>query len=46
VEAELADPAVLADRDRLAERGERHRELQQELSWALREWERTAEAAS
>ena len=46
VEAELVDPAVLADRERLAERGERHRELQQELAWALREWERTAEAAS
>jgi ATP-binding cassette subfamily F protein 3 len=46
VEAELADPDVLADRERLAERGERHRELQEELAWVLREWERTAEAAS
>jgi len=46
VEGELADPAVLADHERLAERGARHRELQQELTWAMREWEMTAEAAS
>jgi hypothetical protein len=45
LEAELADPSVAADRDRVAERGGRHRDLQAELAWLLREWEATAEAA-
>ena len=45
VEAELADPEVLADRERLGERGARHRALQEELAWLMREWEGLAEAA-
>jgi len=45
VERALADPAVLADRDAVAARGEEHRGLQEELAWLLREWERAAEAA-
>ncbi len=44
VEAALADPGVLADREALARRGEEHRGLQEELSWLMREWERAAEA--
>ena len=43
VEAALADPATLADRDAVASRGEEHRSLQEELAWLLREWERAAE---
>ena len=45
MEAALADPAVLADREAVAARGEEHRELQEELAWLMREWERAAEAA-
>ena len=44
VEAALADPEVLADRDRVAETAERHRALQEELAWLMREWEAKAEA--
>ncbi len=43
VEAALADPATLADREAVATRGEEHRSLQEELAWLLREWERAAE---
>jgi ATP-binding cassette subfamily F protein 3 len=39
LEAELADPDVLGDPDRLAATGTRHRELQHELAWKLRRWE-------
>ncbi len=45
-EAALADPAVLADREAVAVRGEEHRALQEELAWLMREWERAAEAAA
>ncbi|HET6691337.1 MAG TPA: hypothetical protein VFG74_10785, partial [Miltoncostaeaceae bacterium] len=45
LEAALADPAVLADRDAVAARGEEHRGLQEELAWLMREWERAAESA-
>ena len=44
MEAALADPATLADRDAVASRGEEHRGLQEELAWLMREWERAAEA--
>jgi ATP-binding cassette subfamily F protein 3 len=46
VESDLADPATLADRERVAARGEEHRTLQEELAWLLREWEKAAEAAA
>jgi ATP-binding cassette subfamily F protein 3 len=46
VEAALADPAVAGDRAALAEHAERHRVLQEELSWLMLEWERMAEAAA
>jgi ATP-binding cassette, subfamily F, member 3 len=46
VEAALADPVVAGDRAALAERAERHRVLQEELSWLMLEWERMAEAAA
>jgi ATP-binding cassette subfamily F protein 3 len=39
LEADLADPDVLGDPDRLAATGTRHRELQEELAWKLRRWE-------
>jgi ATP-binding cassette subfamily F protein 3 len=45
VEAALAEPAVTADRAALAERAARHRALQEELAWLMREWEERAEAA-
>jgi hypothetical protein len=45
LEAALADPAVRADRDAVAARGEEHRGLQEELAWLMREWERAAESA-
>jgi ATP-binding cassette, subfamily F, member 3 len=45
VEIELIDPDVLTDRARLAEAGQRHEQLQKDLSWALHEWESAAEAA-
>jgi ATP-binding cassette subfamily F protein 3 len=44
VEAALAAPGDL-DGGRLAELGERHRALQEDIAWALAEWERAAEAA-
>jgi hypothetical protein len=43
VEAALADPVTLADRDAVSARGEEHRGLQEELAWLLREWETAAE---
>ncbi|CAA9530103.1 MAG: hypothetical protein AVDCRST_MAG79-828, partial [uncultured Thermoleophilia bacterium] len=43
VEAELADPAVLSDRERLAGAAERHRLLQEELTWLMEEWESLSE---
>ena len=46
VESDLADPATLADRERVATRGEEHRALQEELAWLMREWEKAAEAAA
>jgi protein subunit release factor A len=45
LEADLADPAVLADGERLAAAGIRHREVQEELAWQLREWEQLQEQA-
>jgi ATP-binding cassette subfamily F protein 3 len=45
IEAELVDPAVLADRDLLADAAERHRLRQEELVWLMREWEEAMEAA-
>ena len=39
-------PATLADRERVAARGEEHRALQEELAWLMREWEKAAEAAA
>jgi len=44
VEAQLVDPATLADRDALAQRGEEHRTLQEELAWLMHRWEEAAEA--
>jgi ATP-binding cassette subfamily F protein 3 len=44
VEALLSDPATLADRDALAEHGERHRSLQEELAWLMHRWEEASEA--
>ena len=44
VEARLGDPVVLADRDAVAAAGERHRGLEQEIAWLMREWEDAAEA--
>ena len=46
VQAALADPAALAGRDAVAERGARHRAIQEELAWLMAEWERAAEAAT
>ncbi len=43
VEAALADPAGLGDRDAIAAAGERHRELQEEIAWHMAEWERVAD---
>ena len=40
LEAALADPEVLGDAERVAAAGTRHREVQEELAWKLREWER------
>ncbi len=45
VEAQLADPAVHADGTRMTELAERHRSLQEDLAYAMAEWERAAEAA-
>jgi hypothetical protein len=46
VEAALADPGVLADGALLAATGTRHREIQEELAWQLREWEQLQEQAA
>ena len=46
IEAELADPAVLGDAERVSAAGIRHRELQEELAWKLREWEQLQEQAA
>jgi ATP-binding cassette subfamily F protein 3 len=46
VEAALGQPEVLADRELLVERGERHRALQEEIARLLGEWERSADAAA
>ncbi len=45
IEADLADPAVLADRDLLADAAERHRAEQETLAWLMREWEEVSTAA-
>ena len=45
LEAALADPSVLADHERVAAAGTRHREVEQELAWQLREWEQLQETA-
>ncbi len=42
VEDALGDPAAVGDRDAIAELGERHRSLQQEIAWKLEEWEKVA----
>jgi hypothetical protein len=46
LEERLADSAVLADPAALAATGTRHRELQEELAWQLREWEELQEASA
>jgi hypothetical protein len=46
LEAALQDPAAAGDHRLLAARGEEHRQLQEELSWLMREWEAAAEATS
>jgi ATP-binding cassette subfamily F protein 3 len=45
LEERLGDPDVLADREAVAAAGERHRGVEQELAWLLREWEQAAEAS-
>ncbi len=45
LESEMLDPANLADPEVMADLGTRHRALQQDLTWALHEWETAAEAA-
>ncbi|MCC6831412.1 MAG: ABC-F family ATP-binding cassette domain-containing protein [Thermoleophilia bacterium] len=45
VEAELADPAAHADGPRMSGLAERHRALQEDLAYAMADWERAAEAA-
>jgi ATP-binding cassette, subfamily F, member 3 len=45
LERDLADPAVVADRDLLAAAGEEHRAKQEELAWLMREWEEAATRA-
>jgi ATP-binding cassette subfamily F protein 3 len=46
IETELADPEVLGDAERVSAAGIRHRELQEELAWKLREWEQLQEQAA
>ena len=46
LELRLGDPEVLADRDAVAAAGERHRGVEQEIAWLLREWEEAAEAGT
>jgi ATP-binding cassette subfamily F protein 3 len=45
VEGELQLPETLADQSLLSALGEQHRDLQEQLAWAMREWERAAEEA-
>jgi len=45
LEVELARPEVAADPERIGEGGRRHRDLQHEIAWLMREWEQAAEAA-
>jgi ATP-binding cassette subfamily F protein 3 len=45
LEVQLQDPEVIADQERVTELGQRHHDLQEELSWALRDWESAAERA-
>ena len=42
---QLVDPVVISDHVRLAELGDRHRQVQEDIAWALAEWEAAAEAA-
>jgi ATP-binding cassette subfamily F protein 3 len=46
LEASLADPELVSDAGRVAEVGTRHREVQEELAWQLREWETLQEQAA
>jgi ATP-binding cassette subfamily F protein 3 len=45
LEVQLQEPRVIGDPERLSEVGQLHQELQQELSWAMHEWEAAAEQA-
>ena len=45
IEGELADPAVIADRDLLGAAAEQHRQRSEELAWLMKEWEQAMEAA-
>ncbi|MEZ5081012.1 MAG: ABC-F family ATP-binding cassette domain-containing protein [Thermoleophilia bacterium] len=45
IEAELGKPDVHAEPDVLAELGAQHRDVQEDLAYAMAEWERAAEAA-
>jgi ATP-binding cassette subfamily F protein 3 len=45
IESSLADPEIAGDREALAAAGTRHREVEEELSWLMREWESAAETA-
>ncbi len=46
LEQRLGDPEVLADREAVAAAGERHRGVEQEIAWLLREWEEAVEAGA
>mgnify|MGYP000898222562 CR=1 FL=1 len=39
VEAEVGEAQAAGDMDRVTELGERHRQLQEDLSYAMAEWE-------
>lgn len=43
IEADLGDRAFLADHERVAAAGTRHRELEEEIAWRMAEWERAAD---
>ena len=45
LESELADPAIIADYELLATVAEKHRVVQEELSWLYRDWESVAQSA-
>ena len=45
LEARLSDPQVLSDREAVAAAGERHRSVEQEIAWLMREWEDAAQEA-